>query len=86
MFYLKLKLKVLLLLVAGVLTVSVSLGGGTSSASCGKCTGIVDSTGNNVGYACIQAGRHHCVATAEGCDFPGWCDDPVDPPLDPPER
>jgi hypothetical protein len=74
MFDLKLKVKILLLLVIGVLTVSAGLGGGTTSASCGKCGGIVDSNGNNIGYACIQTGRHHCVATTEGCDFPGLCD------------
>jgi hypothetical protein len=79
MFDLRLKVKLLLLLVLSVLTVSASFGGGTTSASCGKCDGIVDSNGNNVGYACIQTGRHHCVATTEGCDFPGFCDGHIEP-------
>ena len=74
MFNLRLKVKLLLLLVLGALTVSAGFGGGTTSASCGKCGGIVDGSGNNIGYACIQAGTHHCVATTEGCEFPGYCD------------
>jgi hypothetical protein len=74
MLDLRLKLKLLLLLVLGVLAVGAGLRGGTASASCGKCAGIVDSNGNNVGYACIQSGIHHCVATTDGCDFPGYCD------------
>ena len=73
MFDLRLKLK-LLLLVLVVLTVSAGFLGGTASASCGKCAAVVDSKGNVIGYACIQTGRHHCVATTEGCDFPGYCD------------
>jgi len=74
MLDIKLKLKLLLLLALCASAVGVGFGGGTASASCGKCDAIRDSNGQNIGYACIQAGRYHCVATGEGCDFPGRCD------------
>jgi hypothetical protein len=87
MFSRKLKIKLLLLLTLSLVTLGAYVGGGTASASCGKCDSIVDRDGNVVGYACIQTGMHNCVATASGCTFPGLCSDsgggpqaPVTPP------
>jgi len=63
-FTLRLKLKLLLLLVAGIVMLGGQLGGGTTEAVCGTCHQVFKGT-QGVGWGCTRTGSTDCVATRD---------------------
>jgi hypothetical protein len=72
MFDLRLKTKILLLLVLGVAALGINLGGGTTTAVCGRCAQVFDGT-VGVGWGCTQSSSSNCVATSTGCSQCASC-------------